>query len=509
MMRCVGKSAQAALLAVAVLWLTACSTLQPVDLPDETTAPASTAASWAELSAARPGDWFVLLNDGPAALDWRLHAIDSAVESIDLQTFLWTFDTAGAMVVDRLLAAADRGVIVKLLVDDSLFAGEDPAMLALHQHRNIEMRIYNPFKRRVDSAALRWALNLAEFGRLDHRMHNKAMIIDNRVAIVGGRNLADEYFGLHDAANFRDMELLAGGPVVQRISAAFDAYWNDHWSVPLDRLDERSIAREDVLQQLRREAALHQRLHADLSPEQRQRRWLAAVARALPGNAELLVDRPPDGNPDNPEEAPSQVADAIVRIFNDARDEIVIVSAYLIPTPRLEAAVADAGRRGVRVRILTNSLSSNNHLAAHSAYRNHVDALLRHGAELYEVRTDAGDRSIYMLSPVEAKALALHAKTLLVDDDKVFIGSANLDPRSLRLNTEIGLLVESRELNAALRNALAPDFSPRNSWLLSFDEAGQLVWVAEGLQLNEQPATSFMQRIEDWFLSRLPIEGEM
>ena len=200
----------------------ACSSLQPVDLPPEYTPAPTTAALWTTLSEQRQGDWYALLNQGPTSLDWRLRAIDSATESIDLQTFLWSIDTVGAMVLDHLVAAAERGVEIKLLVDDSFLLGEDDILLELAHHPNIEYRIYNPYKRRSDNAVTRQALNLAEFHRLDHRMHNKAMIVDNRVAIVGGRNLADEYFGLHAVANFRDMEVMVGGPIVLDVSAEFD-----------------------------------------------------------------------------------------------------------------------------------------------------------------------------------------------------------------------------------------------------------------------------------------------
>jgi putative cardiolipin synthase len=179
-------------------------------------------------------NWFVLLNDGKSALDWRLTAIDSAVESIDLQTFLWDFDTAGSLILDRLVSAADRGVLVRILIDDTFLISEDRMLVALAEHPKIEYRVFNPFKHRASGFVSRELLNLTEFHRLDHRMHNKAMIVDNRIAIVGGRNLADEYFGLHSEANFRDIELLVGGPIVKEVSASFDDYFNDDWSLPID-----------------------------------------------------------------------------------------------------------------------------------------------------------------------------------------------------------------------------------------------------------------------------------
>ncbi|MEE4163720.1 MAG: phospholipase D-like domain-containing protein, partial [Woeseiaceae bacterium] len=217
-----GRGLQRLCLLWAALLLGACASLEPVDrLPEYTPPPAETPL-WSTVEAAAGADWHILLNDGPGALDWRLTAIDSASEQIDLQTFLWHFDTAGAMVLDHLLRAADRGVVIRMLIDDTFLVHEDELLLALAAHPNIEYRVFNPFKRRSGGLATRQFLNLAEFGRLDHRMHNKAMVVDNQVAIVGGRNLADEYFGLDEGPNFRDLELLLGGPIVQTVADEFD-----------------------------------------------------------------------------------------------------------------------------------------------------------------------------------------------------------------------------------------------------------------------------------------------
>ena len=486
----------------------ACSSLQPVDLPPEYTPAPTTATLWTTLSEQRSGDWYALLNDGPGALDWRLRAIDSATESIDLQTFLWSVDTVGALVLDHLVAAAERGVIVKLLVDDSFLLGKDDILLELAHHPNIEYRIFNPYKRRSNNVVARQALNLAEFHRLDNRMHNKAMIVDNRIAIVGGRNLADEYFGLHAVANFRDLEVMVGGPLVLEITAEFDSYWNDHWSVPIESLSHVSHTAADLdAARTVREANTH--IHDEESDAERFEEWRALTRNAVDGEATLFVDEPPEENPAEASEAPVQVANALMDVLDAATEEVLIVSAYLIPTPELEGAVERAVDRGVRIRMLTNSIRSNNHLTAHSAYRNHIRELLDNGAELHEVRIDATDRHIYMLSPIEEKQLALHAKALVIDYDKVFIGSANLDPRSLRINTEMGLLIESEALNAEVRKAVAPDFSQTNAWQLEIDEEGRVVWVSHDVTLTEQPAASMLQRIEDWFFSHLPLEDEL
>jgi len=496
------------ILTVLTLFVSGCSTLKPVQLPDEYTLPPSDAPLWQSLVEIRPDNWFVLLNDGKSALDWRLTAIDSAVESIDLQTFLWDFDTAGSLILDRLVSAADRGVMVKILVDDTFLISEDQILVGLADHPKIEYRVFNPFKRRASGFVSREILNLNEFQRLDHRMHNKAMIVDNRIAIVGGRNLADEYFGLHSEANFRDLELLVGGPIVREISASFDNYFNDNWSLPIDMLThiEPNFIDLDSVRHVRDPAVYE---YEEVSSEDRRWLWADAVRKAFGGEASLFVDKPPVENPAADSSAPVQLAMQMIELLDEAEKQVLIISAYLIPSIDLEGAIKRTVKRGVDVRILTNSIRSNNHLAAHSAYRKHINELLTDGAKLHEVRVDARDRHLYMFPPTNKKSLALHAKALVIDWDKVFIGSANLDPRSLRLNTEMGLLVYSEALNAEVRSMVESDFSQDNAWHLKLDEDGNIIWVSGNVVLTSQPAGSFMQRIEDWFFMHLPIEDEM
>lgn len=489
--------------------MVACGTLKPVDLEPEYSLPAAASPNWEAMREANSGDWLYLLNDGPTALAWRLRAIDSATDSIDLQTFLWHFDTSGSMVLDRIVKAAERGVRVRILIDDSFLLGEDGLIEALHEHGNIEYRVYNPYRRRADGFFSREVLNLGEFHRLDHRMHNKSMIVDGQVAIVGGRNLGDEYFGLDEEGNFRDMELLVGGTPVPELASTFDKYWNNHWSIPIELIAHANPS-ETALDEARHVVTnVKYEIPADEDAATRIAAWAEVAAAAVAGRVELYADEPPVKNPADRDSAPVQVANEIIEIFDGAEREILIISAYLIPTVELEDAIERAAARGVRVRILTNSIRSNNHITAHSAYRKHIQELLTSGAELHEVRIDAEDRDLYMLAPVEEKMLALHAKVLVIDDDAVFIGSANLDPRSLRINTEMGLLVYSEALNAEVRAAVAGDFGLQNAWRLELGEDEHVYWVSDETRLDSQPAASFMQRIEDWFFAHMPIENEM
>jgi len=482
--------------------------LQPVESPVEFTPPPSEAARWQELEALRQDDWFHVLNVGSEAFDWRLRALDSAVSSIDLQTFIWELDAVGHQVRDHLLAAAARGVFVRVLVDDSFVLDADQQLLDIDQHANIELKVFNPYKRRSSEAALREVLNAGEFHRLDHRMHNKVMVVDNRVAIVGGRNIATHYFGYHETDNFRDMEVVTGGPIVHELAGGFDRYWNDRWSFPVAAVMAQRALPGTPEPALSLDTARADG-HVEQTAEERLADWKRLALAAHGGEAILLLDRPPEDNPSESDEAPVQVGSALIQAIDRAEEEVWLVSAYLIPTDELEAAINRAEKRGVQVRILTNSINSNNHLTAHSAYRKHIQRLVEMGVDVHEVRADAKDRDLYIESPVEDKSLCLHAKILIFDGDTVFVGSANLDPRSLRINTEMGLLIESPSLNSELRDVLGPDFSPRNAWHLQLDGDGRMTWVSDDEVLNHQPTHSYMRRIEDWFLTLLPIEDEM
>lgn len=488
--------------------LAGCTTLAPVVLPEEDALPAAETNFWHHIVNAHPADWYHVLNEGEEALDWRLRAIDSATVSIDMETFLWKPDRSGLQILSGLLAAADRGVRVRVMLDDSFTMHEDLALHAMDEHPNIEYRIYNPYRHRQDSVLLRQLFNLGDFSRVNHRMHNKALVVDGQAAIIGGRNLGDEYFGYDEAFNFRDMEVLTVGAGVQGVVHHFDKYWNSGWAFPVHEIIK---PREGApnLQDMRDYLAANTPPAVPRDPLALEALWVITATNAHPGNSVFFSDTPARDNPAAEEEEPNQLAAALMALIDDADTEVILVSAYLIPTPELEGAIERAEKRGVNVRILTNSLRSNNHLAAHSAYRGHMEQLLSHGADLYEMRVDAVDRPLYMQEPVQDKRLGLHAKILVIDDDRVFVGSCNLDPRSLKINTEVGLIIDSEPLNQALREMLAADFEPRNAWSVRMSEDGSLRWHGEGVVLNAPPADSQVERLEDWFIGLLPIDEEM
>jgi putative cardiolipin synthase len=244
-------------------------------------------------------------------------------------------------------------------------------------------------------------------------------------------------------------------------------------------------------------------------PAARLVEWRRAARAASGGAATMYFDEPATNDPADRRDAPVQLAIRLLTLLDEAQSEIWLVSAYLVPTPELQEALARAVQRGIAVRILTNSLKSNNHLAAYSAYRRHLRALVELGADVHEVRSDAKGRSRYMLEPVSGKQLGLHAKLILVDDDVSYVGSSNLDPRSLRLNTEMGLVIEGVDLNKRLRRQLEDDFDPANAWRLRLDRDGQLTWLGEEGEYRAEPGASPFERLEAWFLGALPIEGQM
>ena len=489
-----------------LLLLGACATVEPErDRPQENALSPAPLAAWPALDALTGIDLFVPLNNGQTALDWRLRALQAATRSIDLQTFIWETDATGLALVKEVLAAADRGVKVRVILDDSFLAHADPALRGLSEHPMIAYRIYNPVANRSGSNSMRELENLGDFSRINHRMHNKLLVIDGRVAIVGGRNQADEYYGYREAQNFRDLEVILQGPFVSRLASVFDLYWNDPWTIPIENLVDAS--KELSPQALQNWLAGGGTVFKHPDPATIDQ-WRDLFSSGYKGTAELIVDTPPDRSP--VVDFPVQLAQAYIQRIDATETDLLLISAYFIPTEALTASIERATARGVKVRVLTNSLGSNNHVTAHASYARHRPALLRAGAELYELRADASDRALYVFEAVEDDSiLGLHAKIALFDDCCLMVGSSNLDPRSLRLNTEIGALVDSPGLNAHVRELFAVDLLPQNAWQVKLGEEGNIVWMGYEGDVHEAPPASFFMRAESWFFGLLPIEDEM
>lgn len=508
---------------VRVLALTATSfapscvaTLQPDELQktaSQTFAPAPHSAL-GRIFAGGPDEatsHFAPLDRADEALDARLALIAAAESSIDAQYYLWHEDASGSLLLDRLLEAADRGVRVRLLIDGFRLEGNERLDQALDLHPRFELRVFNPALHR---SGLLKAVELGEnLDRLDHRMHNKLLLVDGVAGVVGGRNVGDEYFGIGEASVFRDFDLLAAGPVLQDLARSFDEFWNGPWTVPLDpaRADGAAVVYEVAHARARATLrALHaSAAHLDARRALRSADWLAGLAaaraRMVPGRARVVHDA-----------AAIDVAGAS-EIMEHAFDaalgaipgDVLIVTAYLVPNATLRDRLRAHVAAGGRVRILTNSYVSTNQVLAHAYYTASRRELLEAGVELYELRADAWNHVQHRSPGSRAQVLGLHAKAAVFGDAHVLIGSMNLDPRSMELNTELGVLVESPELAAWVRLCLEREFAPRNAWRVATAADGGLTWSAQGLVLREEPALGPGERAREWFLRLLQLRSEV
>ena len=388
---------------------------------------------------AGPGEsGLLLLGHNAEALRWRLALIDSATRSLDLQYYLWKGDAAGALLARHILRAADRGVRVRVLIDDFLLTRDDADEEGFHQHPNIDIRTFNPWNRgsyanRPDTVRRAW-----EFIRrpeLNHRMHNKVLIADNHVAIAGGRNVADEYFGLNEEQNFKDLDVLAIGPVVPDLAETFDDFWNDEWTHSIEMLAGERADSADLERLYRRvekvlDGARDRLRDFALEPIAWNERLVGMVDRITYGSAEAVSDDPValrDGVPD-------QVAKSIIEFGSGIESELTIISAYFVPRQDLVDYLSGLTDRGIRVRVLTNSLASNNHAIASSQYKKWRKPLLAAGVELYEMRSDRLDTSSIDTPPVAARTHVLHTKAVMMDQSRMYIGALNISPRGHQTN---------------------------------------------------------------------------
>lgn len=457
------------------------------------------------VQAALPDDTssFMLMDDSEQALHWRLALVDSAEESIDVQTFLWSPDFAGRLLLHRIRQAADRGVRARLLVDDWELRGRDRSIAALDDHPNIEIRIWNPGRSRALGRTLDYLVRLNE---LNHRMHNKVFIVDNRVAVSGGRNIADEYFGLSAGYNMLDLDLLAVGPVVPQLSGMFDRYWNSPQAAP-GRIFHGRASADDLdrlmagpLRQLERSPL------RDVFPLERQAwgdRLAAASAAMIPATYEVLYDRPGEREPSQ------DTLFGLQRFFEQARKEVLVINPYFVPSDDFVEGARRLEAAGVDLAVMTNSLGSTNQTIVNHAYGRRRRPTLESGVDLFELRHEGAIKADVDTPPAKSRFLALHGKAAVVDRERVFVGSFNFSPRSRDLNTEMGLLVDSPELGAQLADLLRRAMAPENAWRLSFDENGRLRWSSSAGTVTAQPAQNFWRRIEDGIFGLFPVEKHL
>jgi putative cardiolipin synthase len=436
-----------------------------------------------------------------------------AEKSLDLQYYLWKSDLTGQLLLYRAFEAADRGVQVRILIDDIYHSGRDNNYGAIDSHPSIEIRVYNPMGSR---GAGKGANMVYHKGSLDHRMHNKIFLADSAVAVLGGRNIGDDYFGVDEKLNFRDLDVLAVGPAAKEAGDAFDMYWNSPAAVPITVLLKEPVAEtalEKRRQELRTSLDDMDALPYTVPKEEGEiRETLEQLAEELVwAETEIIIDsldRFQGGSE-------SAFVELTNRLTEEMEREIVIETAYLIPAQEGIDRVAELTERGVRVRILTNSLRSNNHATVHAHYKKYRKKMIEAGVELHELRPDPEILAHFKNEhPEVAKSHAgLHSKAFVVDRRLSMIGSYNMDPRSRIWNSEIGLLIDSEEFAEQVLEIMEGDLDPANSYRVTLDEKGDLLWTAEGpdgpMTWNKEPETTAWQRFMVRLMRWIPMEKEL
>ena len=510
------RAALAAIATAAGLLLAGCATppAPPTPVPSSARPPAPAgplADAEAAIRAAHgaDGSGFVTLERAEDALAWRLALIDSARDSLDLQYYVWFGDRVGQLLLVRVLAAADRGVRVRLLVDDlntmlhdmATIEARDALHAALDRHPKIEVRVFNGWQGR--DLLSRVAEGTWHFTRLNRRMHTKQLVADNRAAVIGGRNIGDEYFGLNADFNFHDLDVLGVGPVAREASAVFDRYWNSGWAGRLApapastaRLPEPSAAAARAI------ADLHADPRARAILEGR-RSWAPELSRltaAHPGRGRVFADPP-----SRDEAVRNRLPETFRALLRSARREVLLVNAYIIPDETFIADLRELNARGVSIRILTNSLASHDVPAVNAHYESWREAIIGTGAALHELRPDpAIQATLVETAPVRGRFTGLHTKALVVDRERSFVGSMNLDPRSEVFNAEMGVVVDSAPLARELADAMERDMSGANAWRVAPGPDGALRWSSDAGTLSRQPARDVWQRLANVFFKLFP-----
>ncbi len=472
--------------------------------------PSRLAQSAAQFTAGREGKTALhLLTRGIDAIAMRLAMVRNAQRSIDAQYYIWEGDLSGRMLLAEIVAAADRGVRVRLLIDDNPTAGLDPMWAGVEAHPNIAVRIFNPMTIR----SIRPANYLFDFPRLNRRMHNKSLTVDGAATLVGGRNVGDAYFGVKDRGLFIDVDALAIGAVVPDVAAEFERYWSSNAAFPASTLlaSDSAISLADLRHPEYEDAGLAEsyRTAVDNAIETL---WLSDDPEAafIWAPVRLLADDPAKAAGHASED--SLLVTRIADILANARSRIDLVSGYFVPGNRGADLLEGLARQGVRTRIVTNSLQVTDVPVVHAGYAPYRKDLLRSGALLFEAKPQAehqGEMRILGQTRFSGGGESVHAKTFAIDGRTFFVGSFNLDPRSAQLNCEMGFLVNSSELAAGLAAVLDKSLT-ETAYALALDGEGKMTWTAltDGKKqvYRTEPGTTLWSRAAISTLARLPIE---
>ena len=456
-----------------------------------------------------PGEsGFYPLSWGVDALAARLVLAEHAELSIDAQYYHVTDDIVSQCFFDALLRAADRGVLVRLLIDDVFTKGKDCGLAGLDSHPNFSVRIFNPFARRK----ARFIDGIMDFRRVNRRMHNKSFTIDGLITIIGGRNIGDEYYGAGEDVNFGDLDVLAIGPIVEDVSGMFEQFWNHKTATNLS-----SFARmpADTATELARIRALLEASRAEIRDSKYSNAVRKRFLEYLDNNESLFTWSPYSLAADSPgkSEAPQTVTirKPLQETINGARSELLIISPYFVPRKAGVLAFTKLQNRGVDITVVTNSLAANNQPSVHAGYAPSRQALLKSGVKLYEVRADAHVPGAEFAAGNSAKA-TLHTKSFIVDRREWFVGSFNFDPRSANINTEMGVIIRSPVLaQRAAESFLAA--LPGRTYEVVLNDKGKLEWCGiEGNKVvvhNKEPQTTWLQRFSAKLKQLLPIRGQL
>ena len=458
------------------LVLQACASLAPrAPLPHETTPPDAHHSALGRLAQRAPADGssgFRLLPDGAFALDARLALAQRAGRTLDLQYYLFRCDAIGLAVLQALAQAAERGVRVRLLVDDLHVDNDDACFAAFAAHPNVQVRLFNPLPAREGGVLSRLLRSLPELRRINHRMHNKLFIADNSLSVSGGRNIGREYFMQDEDANFIDMDILALGPVVQQQSASFDRYWNSEHAYPIAALARPATPLPAVRPALPTVAHAEDALGRPLLSQE-----LAADRLGLFWAPARVVADLPDkiARPDMAQRFAGSVTAHTLELIRGARQRVLIICPYFIPGEVGLDIMRDAQRRQVRTTVLTNSFGATDEALVHFAYAGYRREVLRLGVEVYELGPDIA-RRLRKLGNFGRSQGRLHAKRAIVDETYMFIGSMNMDERSASVNTEVGLLIESPALVQDFRRLMDGEHF-RSAYRLRLGENNRLQWI--------------------------------
>lgn len=450
------------------------------------------------------------LGNGLDAFVARAVLADKAEKTLDVQYYLYHNDTVGTLLTNRLIRAADRGVRVRLLLDDMGLAELDLSLIALDTHSNIEVRIFNPFSRNSS----RTAQFITRFGSVTRRMHNKSFTADNQAAIVGGRNIGDEYFDASLEYTFTDLDVLLVGPVVDEVSTSFDLYWNNSISYPITTLIGEEVIEDEIqeayrnLDQLTNKAVDSNYIKA-LENSDLTKKLHSKSLKYYWGDIEVIYDLP-DKVKHARDKKKYHLSSKLAPHFQGVTDELFLISPYFVPGKAGAAFLIDLEKAGTQVTIITNSLAANDVPAVHAGYMKYRKRLLKAGVEIYEFKTRMDTKKGGKQKYGDLKS-GLHAKSFVLDRKAIFIGSLNLDPRSNKENTEIGAMIQNPELANKFQDSILSGIQ-HMTYKVTLNQ-GNLQWQGidndKEVTFSKEPNTSWWTRFKIGALRIIPAESQL